>query len=122
MDPEVVELGKGISEDDLLFHDEQSAEPLMAVSRVDDRAEQLRPLQVVGVVERTVGDQPRLGIQHPGVARAALAAGAGIRQDLQLGGGRPRIDAVLRPGPDDAGKLRHLRRIRSGEGSGTGGG
>lgn len=30
MDPEVVELGKGISEDDLLFHDERSAEPSLA--------------------------------------------------------------------------------------------
>ena len=28
--PEVVELGKGISEDDLLFHDEQAAEPTLA--------------------------------------------------------------------------------------------
>jgi 2-oxoglutarate ferredoxin oxidoreductase subunit beta len=30
MDPEVVELGKGISEDDLLFHDEQASEPSLA--------------------------------------------------------------------------------------------
>jgi 2-oxoglutarate ferredoxin oxidoreductase subunit beta len=30
MDPEVVELGKGINEDDLLFHDEQSPEPSLA--------------------------------------------------------------------------------------------
>ena len=30
MDPEVVELGKGITEDDLLFHDEQSTEPALA--------------------------------------------------------------------------------------------
>jgi len=30
MQPEVVELGKGISEDDLLFHDEQAAEPTLA--------------------------------------------------------------------------------------------
>jgi len=30
MDPEVVELGKGISEDDLLFHDEQAPEPSLA--------------------------------------------------------------------------------------------
>jgi 2-oxoglutarate ferredoxin oxidoreductase subunit beta len=30
MDPEVVELGKGITEDDLLFHDEQSPEPSLA--------------------------------------------------------------------------------------------
>jgi 2-oxoglutarate ferredoxin oxidoreductase subunit beta len=30
MDPEVVELGKGISEDDLLFHDEKAAEPSLA--------------------------------------------------------------------------------------------
>jgi 2-oxoglutarate ferredoxin oxidoreductase subunit beta len=30
MNPEVVELGKGISEDDLLFHDEQAPEPSLA--------------------------------------------------------------------------------------------
>ena len=30
MDPEVVELGKGISEDDLLFHDEKASEPSLA--------------------------------------------------------------------------------------------
>jgi 2-oxoglutarate/2-oxoacid ferredoxin oxidoreductase subunit beta len=30
MTPEVVELGKGISEDDLLFHDEKAAEPTLA--------------------------------------------------------------------------------------------
>ena len=30
MDPEVVELGKGITEDDLLFHDERAAEPSLA--------------------------------------------------------------------------------------------
>jgi 2-oxoglutarate ferredoxin oxidoreductase subunit beta len=30
MDPEVVELGKGITEDDLLFHDEQTPEPSLA--------------------------------------------------------------------------------------------
>jgi 2-oxoglutarate ferredoxin oxidoreductase subunit beta len=30
MNPEVVELGKGINEDDLLFHDEKSPEPSLA--------------------------------------------------------------------------------------------
>lgn len=30
LDPEVVELGKGISEDDLLFHDEKASEPSLA--------------------------------------------------------------------------------------------
>lgn len=30
MDPEVVELGDGVTEDDLLFHDEQQAEPSLA--------------------------------------------------------------------------------------------
>ena len=30
MDPEIVELGKGISDDDLLFHDEQAVEPSLA--------------------------------------------------------------------------------------------
>lgn len=30
LEPEIVELGKGISEDDLLFHDEKAAEPSLA--------------------------------------------------------------------------------------------
>ena len=30
LDPEVVELGKGITEDDLLFHDEKAPEPSLA--------------------------------------------------------------------------------------------
>ncbi|HUS40617.1 MAG TPA: 2-oxoacid:ferredoxin oxidoreductase subunit beta, partial [Pirellulales bacterium] len=30
MDPEVVELGKGVTEDDLLFHDEKATEPSLA--------------------------------------------------------------------------------------------
>ena len=30
MEPEVVELGKGITEDDLLFHDEKAPEPSLA--------------------------------------------------------------------------------------------
>ncbi|MCA9165458.1 MAG: 2-oxoacid:ferredoxin oxidoreductase subunit beta, partial [Planctomycetales bacterium] len=30
MEPEVVELGKGITEDDLLFHDEKATEPSLA--------------------------------------------------------------------------------------------
>ena len=30
LDPEIVELGKGISEDDLLFHDEKASEPSLA--------------------------------------------------------------------------------------------
>jgi 2-oxoglutarate ferredoxin oxidoreductase subunit beta len=30
MDPEIVELGKGINEDDLLFHDEKATEPSLA--------------------------------------------------------------------------------------------
>ena len=33
LDPEVVELGKGITEDDLLFHDERSPEPSLAYLR-----------------------------------------------------------------------------------------
>ena len=30
MEPEIVELGKGITEDDLLFHDEKATEPSLA--------------------------------------------------------------------------------------------
>lgn len=53
MDPEVVELGKGISEDDLLFHDEKSTEPTLAylLSRMS-HPEFPEPIGVFRDVER----------------------------------------------------------------------
>ncbi|MEO1997457.1 MAG: 2-oxoacid:ferredoxin oxidoreductase subunit beta [Planctomycetaceae bacterium] len=56
--PEVVELGSGISEDDLLFHDEKAAEPslafLLARMRYPDFPE---PMGVFRDVDRPVYDQ-----------------------------------------------------------------
>ena len=55
LDPEIVELGKGISEDDLLFHDEKAAEPslayLLSRMRHPDFPE---PIGVFRAVERPI--------------------------------------------------------------------
>lgn len=54
MDPEVVELGKGISEDDLLFHDEKAPEPSLAylLSRMRYEDGFPEPIGVFRAVER----------------------------------------------------------------------
>ena len=54
MDPEVVELGKGISEDDLLFHDEKASEPSLAylLSRMRYEDGFPEPIGVFRAVER----------------------------------------------------------------------
>jgi 2-oxoglutarate ferredoxin oxidoreductase subunit beta len=54
MDPEVVELGKGISEDDLLFHDEKAPEPSLAylLSRMRYEDGYPEPIGVFRCVER----------------------------------------------------------------------
>jgi 2-oxoglutarate/2-oxoacid ferredoxin oxidoreductase subunit beta len=54
MDPEVVELGKGISEDDLLFHDEKAPEPSLAylLSRMRYEDGFPEPIGVFRCVER----------------------------------------------------------------------
>ena len=53
MDPEVVQLGKGISEDDLLFHDEKASEPSLAylLSRMT-QPEFPEPIGVFRAVDR----------------------------------------------------------------------
>ena len=53
MDPEVVQLGKGISEDDLLFHDEKALEPSLAylLSRMT-QPEFPEPIGVFRAVDR----------------------------------------------------------------------
>jgi 2-oxoglutarate/2-oxoacid ferredoxin oxidoreductase subunit beta len=57
MDPEIVELGKGISEDDLLFHDEQAPQPSLAylLSRMS-YPEFPEPIGVFRAVDRPVYD------------------------------------------------------------------
>ncbi len=58
LDPEVVELGKGVSEDDLLFHDEQAPEPSLAylLSRMR-HPEFPEPIGVFRAVDRPKYDQ-----------------------------------------------------------------
>jgi len=56
--PEVVELGSGISEDDLLFHDEQAPEPSLAFLLARMRYPEFpEPLGVFRDVERTTYDE-----------------------------------------------------------------
>ncbi|MFO0913959.1 MAG: 2-oxoacid:ferredoxin oxidoreductase subunit beta [Pirellulales bacterium] len=58
MEPEIVELGKGVKEDDLLFHDEKAAEPSLAylLSRMH-YPEFPEPIGVFRAVERPMYDQ-----------------------------------------------------------------
>ena len=58
MKPEIVELGKGISEDDLLFHDEKTEEPTLAflLTRMK-RPEFPEPIGVLRCVERPTYDE-----------------------------------------------------------------
>ena len=60
LDPEVVQLGKGITEDDLLFHDEKSSEPSLAYLLSRMRHEDGFP-EPIGVF-RSV-DAPRYDVQ-----------------------------------------------------------
>ena len=57
-EPEVVELGKGITEDDLLFHDEKASEPTLAylLSRMS-HPEFPEPIGVFRAVDRPVYDE-----------------------------------------------------------------
>jgi 2-oxoglutarate ferredoxin oxidoreductase subunit beta len=58
LEPEVVELGKGISEDDLLFHDENTTEPSLAylLSRMRN-PDFPEPIGVYRCVEQPIYDQ-----------------------------------------------------------------
>lgn len=79
LDPEVVELGKGISEDDLLFHDERAAEPslayLLSRMRYPDFPE---PIGVFRAVERPVYDE----LLNEQIAKAKQKSGEGNLQQL----------------------------------------
>ncbi len=58
MEPEVVELGKGITEDDLLFHDEEAAEPSLAYLLSRMRNPELpEPIGVFRHVQRPCYDE-----------------------------------------------------------------
>ena len=75
MDPEIVELAKGITEDDLLSHDERSPEPSLAylLSRMRHEDGFPEPLGVFRSVDRPTYDQElNKQIEH---AQAAKGAG-----------------------------------------------
>ena len=75
MDPEVVELGKGITEDDLLFHDEKAAEPSLAYLLSRMRYEDGFP-EPIGVF-RCV-DRPRYDVMiNEQIAQAVTERGVG---------------------------------------------
>ena len=59
LDPEVVELGKGITEDDLLFHDEKAPEPSLAylLSRLRHEDGFPEPIGVFRAVEAPMYDE-----------------------------------------------------------------
>ena len=58
LDPEVVQLGKGITEDDLLFHDEQSPEPSLAYLLSRMRHQEFpEPIGVFRAVDRPKYDE-----------------------------------------------------------------
>jgi 2-oxoglutarate/2-oxoacid ferredoxin oxidoreductase subunit beta len=73
-EPEIVELGKGISEDDLLFHDEKAPEPTLAylLSRMS-HPEFPEPIGVFRAVDKPVYDE-QLNLQ---VAQAIEKRGKG---------------------------------------------
>lgn len=82
-EPEIVELGKGISEDDLLFHDEKAPEPTLAylLSRMS-HPEFPEPIGVFRAVDKPVYDE-QLNLQ---VAQAIEKRGKGDLDKLFNGG------------------------------------
>jgi 2-oxoglutarate/2-oxoacid ferredoxin oxidoreductase subunit beta len=79
MQPEVVELGKGISEDDLLFHDERAEEPTLAYLLSRMRTPEFpEPIGVFRAVERPIYEE-RL---HDQIRAARDKRGAGNLDEL----------------------------------------
>jgi len=79
MQPEIVDLGKGITEDDLLFHDEKAIDPSLAylLSRMH-YPEFPEPIGVFRAVERPVYDE----LLNNQIAEARKARGDGDLQKL----------------------------------------
>jgi 2-oxoglutarate ferredoxin oxidoreductase subunit beta len=79
MQPEVVELGKGIKEDDLLFHDEKATEPTLAylLSRMM-HPEFPEPIGVFRAVEKPRYDD----LLNAQIAEARKTKGEGDLQKL----------------------------------------
>ncbi|MGH7137712.1 MAG: 2-oxoacid:ferredoxin oxidoreductase subunit beta, partial [Pirellulales bacterium] len=83
MNPEVVSLGKGISEDDLLFHDEKAQEPTLAylLSRMR-HPEFPEPIGVFRDVDRPKYDE----LINSQLAEARKTKGEGDLQKLYFSG------------------------------------
>jgi 2-oxoglutarate/2-oxoacid ferredoxin oxidoreductase subunit beta len=83
MNPEIVELGKGISEDDLLFHDERASEPSLAylLSRMS-YPEFPEPIGVFRAVDKPVYDD----LLNAQIVDAKKAKGEGDLNKLFLSG------------------------------------
>ena len=79
MEPEIVELGKGISEDDLLFHDEKSPEPSLAYLLSRMRYPEFpEPIGVFRAVDR-----PRYDVElNNQIEQARSKQGEGDLQEL----------------------------------------
>ena len=79
MEPEVVELGKGISEDDLLFHDEKAPEPSLAYLLSRMRYPEFpEPIGVFRAVDRPRYDE----MLNDQIAKARQQQGEGDLQAL----------------------------------------
>lgn len=90
MNPEIVELGKGISEDDLLFHDEKLPEPSLAYLLSRMRYPEFPdPIGVFRAVERPVYDE-RMDNQ---VAEAVEKRGEGDLEQLFNSGDTWEVEA-----------------------------
>jgi len=90
MDPEVVELGKGITEDDLLFHDEKAPEPSLAY--LLSRMRQPDFPEPIGVFRAV--DRPRYDtLINEQVVQAQSAKGKGDLEKLFFAGETWSVDA-----------------------------
>lgn len=89
MNPEVVSLGKGISEDDLLFHDEKAHEPTLAylLSRMR-HPEFPEPIGVFRDVDRPKYDE----LINSQIAEARASKGEGDLQKLYFSGDTWTVD------------------------------
>ncbi|MEX2121557.1 MAG: 2-oxoacid:ferredoxin oxidoreductase subunit beta [Pirellulales bacterium] len=83
MNPEIVELGKGVSEDDLLFHDERATEPSLAYLLSRMRYPEFpEPIGVYRAVDRPMYDD----LINGQIAEARKAKGDGDLQKLYNAG------------------------------------
>ena len=83
LNPEVVELGKGISEDDLLFHDEKAEEPSLAYLLTRMRNPEFpEPIGVFRAVDRPKYDEELNGQ----VKRARETKGEGNLEEMFAAG------------------------------------